>query len=83
MEVLTYSDARAQFKRVLDSAIHDENEVMVTRKNGEAVVVVSLDAWNAINETLYLLSSLRNASRLRSAIEQLDGGLGSERTLIE
>lgn len=83
MEVLTYSDARAQFKRVLDSAIHDENEVMVTRKNGEAVVVVSLDAWNAINETLYLLSSPRNASRLRSAIEQLDGGLGSERTLIE
>ena len=61
---------------------------MVTRKNGEAVVVVSvvvmsLDAWNAINETLYLLSSPRNASGLRSAIEQLDGGLGSERILIE
>ena len=83
MEVLTYSDARAQFKRVLDSAIHDENEVMVTRKNGEAVVVVSLDAWNAINETLHLLSSPQNASRLRSAIEQLDAGSGSERTLIE
>lgn len=83
MEVLTYSDARAQFKRVLDSVIHDENEVMVTRKNGEAVVVVSLDAWNAINETLHLLSSPRNASRLRAAIEQLDGGLGSERTLAE
>ena len=59
MEVPTYSDARAQFKRVLDSAIHDENEVMVTRKNGEAVVVVSFDAWSAINETLYLLSSPR------------------------
>ena len=83
MEVLTYSDARAQLKRVLDSAIHDENEVMVTRKNGEAVVVVSLDAWNSINETLHLLSSPRNASRLRAAIDQLDGGAGSERSLVE
>ena len=71
MDVMNYSDARAQFKSVMDRAINDKQEVVVTRKKGEAVVVVSLEAWNSINETLHLLSSPRNAARLRSAITQL------------
>lgn len=47
MDVMTYSDARAQLKGVMDRAIHDKQEVVVTRKKGESVVVVSLDTWNA------------------------------------
>jgi prevent-host-death family protein len=57
MDVITYSDARAQLKAVMDRAINDREEVIVTRKRGESVVVVSLDTWNAITETLYLQSS--------------------------
>ena len=53
MDVMTYSDARAQLKSVMDRAIHDKQEVVVTRKKGESVVVVSLDTWNAVNETLH------------------------------
>lgn len=83
MNVMTYSDARAQLKSVMDSAINDQQEVIVTRKQGEAVVVVSLEAWNAINETLHLLSNSNNASRLRSSITQLDAGKGQERELID
>jgi len=83
MDVMNYSDARAQFKSVMDRAINDKQEVVVTRKKGEAVVVVSLEAWNSINETLHLLSSPRNAARLRSAITQLDTMAGQERELIE
>jgi antitoxin YefM len=83
MDVMNYSDARAQFKGVMDRAINDKQEVVVTRKKGEAVVVVSLEAWNSINETLHLLSSPRNASRLRSSIAQLDAVDGDERELIE
>ena len=83
MDVMNYSDARAQFKSVMDRAINDKQEVVVTRKKGEAVVVVSLEAWNSINETLHLLSSPRNAARLRSAITQLDAMAGQERELIE
>ena len=83
MDVMNYSDARAQFKGVMDRAINDKQEVVVTRKKGEAVVVVSLEAWNSINETLHLLSSPRNAARLRSAITQLDTMAGQERELIE
>lgn len=83
MEVMTYSDARAQLKSVMDRAIVDEQEVVVTRKKGEAVVVVSLDAWNSINETLHLLSNPANAERLRHSIAELDANTGSERELIE
>ena len=70
MDVMTYSDARAQLKGV-------------TRKKGESVVVVSLDTWNAVNETLHLLSTPKNASRLRASIAQLDAGTGEERELAE
>lgn len=83
MEVMTYSDARAQLKGVMDRAIIDGQEVVVTRKKGEAVVVVSLDAWNSINETLHLLSNPANAERLRHSIAELDANTGSERELIE
>ena len=83
MEVMTYSDARAQLKGVMDRAIVDGQEVVVTRKKGEAVVVVSLDAWNSINETLHLLSNTQNAERLRQSIAELDANTGSERELIE
>jgi antitoxin YefM len=83
MDVMNYSDARAHFKGVMDRAINDQQEVVVTRKKGEAVVVVSLEAWNAINETLHLLSNPHNAARLRSAVGQLDTVDGKERNLIE
>ncbi|MFB9223869.1 type II toxin-antitoxin system Phd/YefM family antitoxin [Paracoccus cavernae] len=83
MDVMTYSDARAQLKGVMDRAIHDRQEVVVTRKNGESVVVVSLETWNAVNETLHLLSTPKNASRLRASIAQLDAGSGKEHELIE
>lgn len=83
MNVMTYSDARAQLKSVMDSVINDQQEVIVTRKQGEAVVVVSLETWNAINETLHLLSSPANAARLRASISQLNAGRGQERELSE
>ena len=83
MDVMTYSDARAQLKAVMDRAIHDQQEVIVTRKKGESVVVVSLETWNAMNETLHLLSNPNNAARLRAAIAELDAGDGVAREIIE
>jgi len=83
MDVITYSDARAQLKGVMDRAIYDKQEIVVTRKKGESVVVVSLETWNAVNETLHLLSTPKNASRLRTSIAQLTTGTGKERELTE
>ncbi len=83
MNVLTYSDTRANLKSVMDSVVDDRAPVVVTRQKGEAVVMVSLSDWNAIEETLHLLSSPANATRLRSSIAELDAGTGRERDLIE
>ena len=79
MDVMTYTDARASLKDVMDRVIHDRVEVVVTRKKREAVVVMSLDEYNAIQETLHLQKSPANVRRLQAAIVQLDAGKGIER----
>jgi antitoxin YefM len=83
MDVLTYSDARANLKAVMDRVVDDRTHVVVTRQKAEAVVIVSLEDWNAMEETLHLLSTPKNAERLRSSIRQLDAGQGSERELVK
>lgn len=83
MDVLTYSDARANLKGVMDQVVSDRTHVVVTRQKAESIVMVSLEDWNAIEETMYLLSNRTNANRLRQSIEQMDGEGGTERELID
>lgn len=83
MDVLTYSDTRANLKEVMDRVVEDRAPVLVTRKRGEAVVMVSLADWNAMEETLHLLSTPANATRLAEAVQQLDAGGGAARELID
>ena len=83
MEVLTYSDARKNLKSVMDKVVADHSEAIITRRNGEAVVMVSLSEWNSIRETEYLLSNPENAKRLRSGIEQFNEGKGLVRELVK
>lgn len=81
MDVMTYSDARANLKGVMDHVVQDRAQVVVTRQKSEAVVLVSLSDWNAMAETMHLLSTPANAARLRESIAQLEGGKGQERDL--
>jgi antitoxin YefM len=83
MDVVTYSDARANLKGVMDRVVDDRTQVVVTRQKAGAVVLVSLEDWNAMEETMHLLSTRANAERLRDAIRQLDAGDGVERDLVE
>lgn len=83
MDVLSYSETRARLKEVMDRVVEDRSPVVITRQKAEAVVMVSLADWNAMEETLHLLSSPANAESLREAIRQLDEGGGKERELIE
>ena len=83
MDVLTYSETRAHLKAVMDRVVENRTPVVVTRKRGEAVVLVSLADWSAIEESLHLTSSPVNARRLAAAIGQLKAGGGSERQLVE
>lgn len=81
MDVVSYSDARANLKDVMDHVVQDRAQVIVTRQKAEAVVMVSLSDWNAMAETLHLLSTPANAARLRDSISQLEAGHGDERDL--
>ena len=83
MNIFSYSDARKNLKDVMDQAIHDKTEIVITRSGREAVVVVGKEEWDAVQETLYLLSSPANASRLRDAVAQLERGDGQERSLSD
>lgn len=77
MDAVTYSDARSNLKGVMDRVVEDKIQVIITRRKAEAVVLVSLSEWNSISETLHLLSSPRNATRLRDSIDQMDAGTGN------
>lgn len=82
MDVLTYSDARANLKAVMDSVVDDHAPVVIARQRGRAVVMVSLEDWSAMEETEYLLSNPANARRLYESKRQLEAGEGIERELI-
>ena len=83
MDVINFSETRANLKSVMDQVVRDRTPVVVSRKNGEAVVMVSLADWNATEETTYLLSQKANATRIGAAIVELDAIKGEEHDLIE
>ena len=81
MQVVSYTDARSRLKELMNRVVDDMTQIVITRQKAASVVMMSLDDWNAISETLHLLSSPRNADRLNSAIRQLDSGKGTERSI--
>lgn len=83
MRTMTYSDSRAHYAEVLDSVVDDREEVIITRNGKESAVIVSLDDYNSLRETAYLMRSPANARRLFDAIERLENGSGTEHTLVE
>ena len=74
MKAMSYSDSRAHFAEMLDTVTNDREEVIITRAGHEPVVVVSLDDYESLKETAYLLKSPANARRLLASIEQLENG---------
>lgn len=82
MNVLNFTETRSNLKAVMDRVVDDCAPVVITRQKGKPVVMVSLDEWNAMEETIYLLSTPRNAARLRKSIAQMEAGEGVERQPI-
>ena len=83
MKVITYSYLRKNLENVLDCVIYDHSPVLVTRQNKQTAVLISLDDFNAYEETVYLLKSPVNAKRLRDSIAQLESGKTMSHELIE
>lgn len=83
MDALTYSAARANLARTMDRVCNDHEPLIITRNAEQAVVMLSLEDYNALEETAYLLRNPANATRLLAATEQLVAGQGTERKLVE
>ena len=83
MDVVSFSDTRANLKQVMDRVVADRAPVIISRQKAEAIVMVSLSDWNAIEESMHLLSTQTNATRLKRSIAELNSGHGREHDLIE
>ena len=83
MHVETFTNTRNNLKAVLDRVVDSRAPIKIARQRGEAVVMVAESEWDSIEETLYLLSSPKNAARLAASIAELDAGRGEEHDLIE
>jgi antitoxin YefM len=83
MEAISYTAARGNLARTMAQVCDDHDPVIITRKNNAAVVMLSLEDYESINETAYLMQSPENAKRLMKSIEDLDAGLGEEKDLME
>jgi antitoxin YefM len=83
VRTMTYSESRARYAETLTSVVEDREEVIITRAGHEPVVIVSLEDYQALKETAYLLRSPENARRLLTAIDRLENGGGVVRDLAE
>lgn len=84
MRTTSYSELRKNLAKTLDQVTGDREPVIITRDRGKpAAVLVSLEEYTSWEETLHLLRSPANATRLLESIAEFDKGGGTERKLSE
>ena len=83
MDAMTYTTVRANLASIMDRVCDDHEALIITRNGDQAVVMLSLEDYNALEETAYLLRPPANAKRLLSATAQLNTGKGVERELAK
>lgn len=76
MKPTTYSELRANLAKSMDMVCENHEPLVITRQKADPVVLMSLEDYNSIQETLYLMRSPKNAKRLLKAIEELEDGKG-------
>ena len=81
MEIASFSEFRQHMKSFLDAVIKTHKPLFITRKHGEELVVISKEDYTSLEETLYLLSSPKNAQRLKDSIAQFEKGNTVEQKL--
>lgn len=81
MEAISYTNARSNLAKTMEKVCEDHAPVIITRRNESSVVMMSLEDFQALEETAYLLRSPKNARRLLESIAQLESGDGTEREL--
>jgi len=81
MKAISYTAAREGLASTMDAVCQDRAPIVITRNRDQAVVMMSLDDYEELEETAHLLRSPRNAQRLLTAIQALESGKGQERTI--
>jgi antitoxin YefM len=83
MDAISYTAARANLSKTMERVCNDHTPVIITRKSESPVVMISLEDYQSMEETAYLLRSPANARRLLASIAELESGQGVERDLAE
>jgi len=81
MEAISYTNARSNLAKTMEKVCADHDPVIITRRNENSVVLMSLEDFQALEETAYLLRSPKNARRLLESIAELESNGGTEREL--
>ncbi|MCA9838716.1 MAG: type II toxin-antitoxin system prevent-host-death family antitoxin [Trueperaceae bacterium] len=72
MRTLNYTTARKNLANAIDNVVDDHTPLIITKGSDKAVVMMSLEDWNAWQETMYLLRNPANAERLLTAIQDFE-----------
>ncbi len=83
MKAITYTAARENLAATMDRVCEDSEAVIITRNRDQAVVMLSLAEYQALEETAYLTRSPANARRLLDAVQSMEKGKGRVRKLKE
>jgi antitoxin YefM len=83
MNSITYTTARANLASTMDQVCNDHEAMIITRNGDQSVVMLSLEDYNALQESAHLLRTPNNAKRLLNSIAQLNAGDGTERELTK
>lgn len=83
MIAANYSEFRNALKGYLDKVEEDNETLIIKRKTGKGTVMISLEEYNSIMETLHLLSSKKNAERLYESIQQMKAGKTVRQEIVE
>ena len=82
METVNYTEFRANLKGWFDKVVNDVSDIIIKRKNGKDLVLITLDEYNSLKETTYLLTG-KNRDVLINSIKELEEGKGIQKELIE
>ena len=83
MDAISYTVARANLAKTMEKVCNDHDPVIITREEDPPVVMLSLEDYQSMEETAYLLRSPANARHLLESISELEAGKGTEQELIE
>ncbi len=83
MEAISYTQARNKLSSLMDQVCINHQSIVITRQKQKPVVMISLDDYNALEETSYLLKSPKNAKRLNRAINDLNQNISFKNVDID